>query len=135
MFSISQPFAHVESFFLLDGEKYRIEHFNTSFSQEWDYKGQPQHEMNGGQLVVTLAQAADDNLYLWAKKSTLLKSGQVLFQTDLGITVLRIDFLNAYCVSLSVSINAYSGSKTTLIITAENVNVNGVEHDNHWKKK
>lgn len=131
MFNLS----HINAYFILDGKKYDIEHFNTSFSQSTDFKGQPEHEVRGGQIVITIAQAADDNLYLWAKKSTLLKSGQVLFQTDMGISIIRIAFENGYCVNLSREISAYTGAKTTLIITSENININGVTHDNRWNNK
>lgn len=131
----SFPMAHINVYFFLDGKKYEVEHFNTSFSQEYDYKGQPQNEVHGGQLVITVTNSADDNLYLWAKKSTLLKSGEILFQTDLGITVLRLNFTNAYCVNLTREISAYSGTKTTLIIAPESINANGVTHDNKWTYK
>lgn len=127
------PDSHIEAKFLLDGEKYDVEAFNISFSQPTDYKGQPQHEVRGGQMSITLAQAADDNLYLWAKTATSQKKGQVLFQTDMGKTVLRIDFINAYCVTLSRNINAFTGTKTSLVISAENVTVNDIEHQNFWK--
>lgn len=73
-------------------------------------------------------------MYLWAKQSTLLKSGQIIFQTDLGITMLRISFSNAYCINLTREINSLTGTKTSLVITPEIVTMNGVEHDNFWSK-
>ena len=128
------PLAHVNAYFILDGKKYEIEKFKISFNQSIDFKGQPQHEMKGGQMLVTINQAADDNLYLWAKKSTLVKDGQVLFQTDLGISIIRLNFTNGYCVNLSREINAYTGSNTMLLISSESLSLNGIEHENHWKK-
>ncbi len=128
------PLAHLVAHFILDGKKYEIEQFKISFVQPTDYKGQPQHEMKGGQILIKITQIPDDNLYLWAKRSILLKSGQILFQTDLGITVLRINFTDAYCISLSRDINAYNGTSTSLIISPEIVKLNGVEHDNFWPK-
>lgn len=128
------PLAYLEGKFILDGKTYEIETFKIVFNQPIDYKNQPQHETLGGQLMVTLTQAADSNLYLWAKTSTLMKSGQVLFQTDLGITVVRIDFQNAYCVTLSRKTNSKTGTLTTLIISPEVVIMNDVEHDKFWPK-
>lgn len=128
------PSAHINAFFILDGKKYNIENFNIGFIQPTDYKGQPEHEMKGGQLTVTLSQAADDNLYLWAKKSTLVKSGEVLFQTDMGISVLKIIFNNGYCVNLTRELSAFNGTKTVLIISPESLVVNGIEHLNYWRK-
>ncbi|MEN9917608.1 MAG: hypothetical protein RL662_44 [Bacteroidota bacterium] len=135
MFNLSQPFAHVNAYFILDGEKYDIEQFKIGFKQSTDFKGQPEHEVRGGQLTITIDQTADDNLYIWAKKSTMQKNGQVLFQSDMGITVLRIDFINGYCVHLSREIGALSGTKTSLLISVESISLNGITHDNHWKKQ
>lgn len=126
------PLSHINAYFELDGKQYQVERFNINFSQPSDFKGQPQHEIKGGLLNITIPQLADDNLYLWAKKANLLKSGQVLFQTDLGISVLRINFTNAYCVNLSRVIDSRTGSETTIVIAPEIITMNGVEHDNKW---
>ncbi len=128
----TSPLAHLVASFILDGKEYEIEQFRIGFVQPTDYKGQPQHEITGGQILIKLSQIPDDSLYLWAKKSVQLKSGQILFQTDLGMNVLKIDFTNAYCISLTREINAYNGTSTSLIISPENVILNDVEHDNFW---
>jgi hypothetical protein len=126
------PLAHIEAKFILDGINYEVEGFKIEFSQPSDYKEQPQHEMLGGQIMLTLSQAADDSLYLWAKTSTLRKSGTVLFQTDLGMTVLEINFTNAYCIKMIREISNSAGTKTVLVISPEHVSMNGVEHLNRW---
>jgi hypothetical protein len=129
----ANPLAHVVSKFILDGKSYEVEDFKISFSQAVDHKGQPEHEVLGGQLFVTLREAADDNLYLWAKKSTQLKSGAILFQTDIGMTVLEINFTDAYCIHLARNINAYTGTTTALVISSKELRMNGVKHENYWK--
>lgn len=126
------PLAHINAKFILDGKNYDVEHFHIGFTQPTDHKGQPQHELKGGQINITLSHIADDNLYLWAKTSTMRKGGTVLFQTDLGITVLRVIFENAYCINLSRDIDAMKGSSTTLTISTEKISLNGLEHDNFW---
>jgi hypothetical protein len=126
------PLAHIEVRFTLDGETFEVENFDIDFEQPTDYKGQPQHEIEGGQMTIHISQVATNNLYTWAKTSTLQKSGTVLFQTDMGMTVLEVEFFNAYCVNLSRQINAYTGTKTILLITPEKVKLNGVDHDNRW---
>ncbi|GHV29698.1 hypothetical protein FACS1894177_01010 [Bacteroidia bacterium] len=131
---VTLPLSHLVAKFSLDGQMYEIERFKIGFSQDIDHKGQPEHETIGGKMFITITQAADNNLYLWAKKSTLLKSGQVLFQTDLGMTVLEIDFVNAYCINLTRDINAYTGTTTSLILSPEKVVMNGKSHENAWKK-
>lgn len=129
------PFAHINAYLILDGQKYEIEKFTTNFIQPSDFKGQPQHEVKGGKVTIVLSQTADDNLYLWAKQSTLRKGGEILFQTDLGITVLRINFTNAYCINLTREINALTGTKTSLVIAPEIITLNGIEHNNFWENK
>ena len=130
--SVLQPLAHHVITFILDGKKYDVERFGMEFSQPIDYKGQPQSNVRGGQIVINLTQMPDDNLYIWAKKSTLRKDGQVLFQTDLGMTVLEIDFKNAYCINLTMKINAFNGTDTSLTISSEIIIVDGIEHNNFW---
>ncbi|MEN9919315.1 MAG: hypothetical protein RL662_1751 [Bacteroidota bacterium] len=132
---IDLPLAHINVFFVLDGTKYEAEKFNIEFLQQGDYKGQPQHEVRGGQFVVTLTQLPDDNLHLWAKKSTLLKEGQVLFQTDMGISLMTLAFFDAYFVNLSTEISSFNGAKTVLIVSPKKVVIDGIEHENYWGLK
>lgn len=132
---INLPLAHLEAKLILDGKTYEIEQFRIGFSQPIDFKGQPQHEIGGGQMLIKLPHAADSGLYLWAKKSTLLKDGGILFQTDIGMTILEISFTNAYCISLTRELSAYNGTSTTLILSPEDVKMNGIEHNNFWSKK
>jgi hypothetical protein len=126
--------AHVIAKFTLDGDTYEVEQFNVRFHQPTDFKGQPQHEIMGGQLILVLPQAADNVLYDWAKRSSKLKSGEIAFETEMSSPVLKVLFTNAYCVKLTREIDAYAGTKTTLVIAPETVDVNGINHENHWKK-
>lgn len=130
---MSFPMAHITGKFIFDGKPYGIAKFKIAFAQAIDHKGQPQHETKGGQIMVVLSEAADDPLYLWAKTAQLTKGGQIVFQTDLGISVLRINFSNAYCINLERHTNNRTGTETTLIISSEIVSMNGVEHNNFWK--
>jgi hypothetical protein len=128
------PLAHLNVKFSLDGENYDVEHFDINFEQPTDFRGQPQHEIGGGQMTVHISQIPSDNLYLWAKTSTSRKSGILLFQTDLGMTVLTVEFTNAYCINLTRKINAYTGTNTILVISPDKVKINDIEHDNDWAK-
>jgi hypothetical protein len=127
------PLAHLNVKFILDGERYEIEGFTMDFRQPVDYKSQPQHEILGGQMMITLPQAADISLYQWAKTSTMLKDGTVLFQTDLGMTVLEIKFENAYCIQLLRETFDGGGTKTNMVISPQSVSLNGIEHQNYWR--
>lgn len=125
-----QPLAHIVAFIMIDGEKFEVENFRTNFIQPTDFKGQPQHEMRGGQISVNIPQAATDTLYNWAKKSTMQKNGKITFQTDMGITLLTVAFTNAYCIYLGREINASSGTFTSLTISPQTINLNGITHTN-----
>jgi len=129
---LASPLTHLKAIFILDEKKYDLENFEMKFVQEADFKGQPESEVKGGQLSFTIPQIADDNLYTWAKKSEMLKSGQILFQTDVGMSILRIEFENAYCVTLTRNISAFGGTQTNLIISAKALSLNGIEYNNRW---
>jgi len=132
---INLPLAHLNVKFNLDGVSYDVDQFHAGFTQPIDYKGQPQSETEGGKFSVTLERIADNILYQWAKTSTLLKNGSVIFQTDVGMTVFRFEFENAYCISLIRDIDAMRGSRTTLTVSAEILKLNGQEHCNFWPDK
>ncbi|MDR3062085.1 MAG: type VI secretion system needle protein Hcp [Dysgonamonadaceae bacterium] len=126
--------THVEATFVLDGKEYDIEHFGINFAQEVDHKGQPQNEMKGGQISITLTQSIGDNIYDWAKRANKQKPGKILFKSKTAGTVLEIAFLNASCVSLQHKINAMTGTETSLTIAPEKVTLNGITHDNRWRE-
>ncbi|HCC52271.1 MAG TPA: type VI secretion system needle protein Hcp [Porphyromonadaceae bacterium] len=126
------PHAHLVVKFKLDEKIYEVDDFSIRFDQPVDYKKQPQHEVHGGSMSLTLMQTADDTLYTWAKTSTKRKDGQVVFETDLGITVLEINFENAYCTELISEVNASSGACISLKIDPEIISMNGFDHDNNW---
>jgi len=128
------PLAHIKAEFSMDGETYEVEHFDINFKQPTDFRGQPQHEIGGGRISIHISQIPSNNLYLWAKTSTLRKNGILLFQTDLGMTVMKVEFFNAYCIFLTRKINAFDGTNTILVIAPEFVKINGIEHNNNWAK-
>ena len=132
---IDLPFAHLNVKFNLDGRSYDVEQFHTDFTQPVDFKGQPQYETTGGKFSIVLERIADAALYRWAKTSTELKKGSVVFQTDLGMTVFRFEFENGYCINLARDIDAMRGSRTTLTVSAETLKLNGEEHCNFWPDK
>lgn len=131
---INLPDSHIVAKFTFDGTTYDIEKFRIGFAQPTDFKGQPQQELKGGQIALTIAQIADKALFTWAKRATSLKDGEVTFQTDMGKSVLKVSFRNAYCVCLTREMNALTGTKTSIIIAPETVSLNDKEHNNGWAK-
>jgi hypothetical protein len=45
-----------------------------------------------------------------------------------------VAFTNAYCTKLHRAINMGQGLSTTLVLSPESVNVNGIDFDNQWVK-
>jgi hypothetical protein len=125
---------HVESHLLLDGNKYETIEFNVTFTQPTDHKGQPQHEITGGRLYITLPHIGDKTLNEWAKTPIMLKNGEVVFFSEISGTVMRVEFFNAYCIHMEYHINATEGASLKLTISPERMIINGVEHNNFWEK-
>jgi len=50
------------------------------------------------------------------------------------MTVMKVEFFNAYCNYLSRKINAYTGTNTVLCISSEKLKINGIDHNNNWAK-
>lgn len=124
--------SKIDAFLILDTVKYEIDGFQIVFGQPVDHKGQPQHETKGGQFTLRLTQSVDDNIYDWAKRSNKLKAGTIQFVSDTSGTILRIDFVDAACISLNHKINIYSGTETMLVIAPSIITMSDVTHNNRW---
>ncbi len=129
-----QPLSHVIVKFYLEGKTYDVERFKIGFTQPIDYKGQPQHEVRGGLISITIDQMPDAGLTNWARKSTQLKNGSIVFHTLMSNPVMRVEFEDAYCITLTRVIDARKGTRTALVISPETVKVNDVEHYNDWPR-
>lgn len=120
--------------FELDGKEYELSRFEISFGQEIDHKGQPQNEVRGGIIYATLSQIVPESIYEWAMKNRT-KNGTVVFKISSGSSPLKIEFSNSYCLSFKRNIDAVGeGIKTKLVISPEELLINGIRFDNHWGK-
>ena len=126
--------SKVDAFLFLDGKKYELASFQIVFGQPTDHKGQPQHEVKGGQFILTITQTIDDNVYNWGKDYNVYKSGTIRFISETEGTVLEMQFVKASCVSLSHKINAFSGLEISLVVTPAEITLNGILHDNNWRR-
>ena len=84
--------------------------------------------------MITLSQTVKNNIYGWAVKPWMKKSGAVLFKTGTSGVIFEVAFTNAYCIKLHRTINMGQGLSTALILSPEIVSVNGIEFDNRWVK-
>ena len=136
LFSFPQVDSNVNVIFSVDGDEYVVEQFKIGFHQPVDgIKNQPEGEVRGGHIMITLLQTVKNNIYGWAVKPWMKKSGAVLFKTGTSGVIFEVAFTNAYCVNLKRIIESMGqGLSTTLILSPESVSVNGIEFDNRWVK-
>ena len=136
LFSFPQVDSNVNVIFSVDGDEYAVEQFKIGFHQPVDgIKNQPEGEVRGGRIMITLWQTVKNNIYGWAVKPWMKKNGAVLFKTGTSGVIFEVAFTNAYCVNLKRVIESLGqGLSTTLILSPESVSVNGIEFDNRWVK-
>lgn len=131
LFSLPQIDSDLTAWFILDGKEYEMSQFNISFGQSVDHKGQPQDEVRGGRMLVSLSQTLPDSLYRWAMTS-IPKNGEIVFRSRTANAPFRLMFMNAYCVNFDRSIDINTGIYSELIISPDEIRVNEISFDNHW---
>lgn len=131
LFELPQIDSDLTAWFILDGKEYEMSQFNISFNQLVDHKGQPQDETRGGRMLIGLTQTLPDSLYRWAMTSTP-KNGEIVFRSKTTNAPLRLEFMNAYCVNFERLINAGTGVCSELLISPDEIVINGISFDNHW---
>ena len=131
LFQLPQIDANLTAWFILDGREYEMNQFNITFGQSVDHKGQPQDEVRGGRILISLNQTVPDSIYKWAMKS-IGKDGEIVFRSNTISSPLRIFIKNAYCIGLNRNIVDGSGIQTDLWITPDELLINGISFDNHW---
>jgi hypothetical protein len=130
-FNFSQVDSDISVWLLLDGKEYEVSVFDIQFGQGVDRKGQPQDEIRGGRMLVTLNQALPAGIYRWAMKSEP-KDGEVVVRSRTASAPLKVKFLNTYCVSLDRHVGGMSGLQTALYLSPDEIYINGISFDNHW---
>ena len=124
----------VDAKLILNGTEYEIETFHTRFEKSFDYKGEPQREVKGGLLTLTINHVADEQINNWMFNRSVKHSGSIVFASFSRIAnpVIVIEFVNGRCAKYSKSIG-HSTVSYTIIITAEEININGIDHENNPK--
>lgn len=135
LFSFPEIDTSISVWFSLDGEEYEVSQFKIGFHQPVDSnKNQPEGEVRGGKLMVTLTQAVKSSIYGWGIKPWVKKDGAVLFKTGTSGVIFEVKFTNAFCINMERNINIVSGLETVLVISPETVILQGVSFDNNWVK-
>ena len=131
VFNFPQIDSDLKVWFVFKDEEYELSQFNIGFGQATDYKGQPQDEVRGGVMMLTIADPVSDKIYKWAMKSLAI-DGVIEFRSKTASSPLKIEFTNGYCVNFDRVIEAGTGLSTMLTISPEEIRINGVNFDNHW---
>jgi hypothetical protein len=131
MFNIPALNVEMEAYLIIDGSKYQIEQFSMGFNQPVDYKGQPQNEVKGGQILVTITQTVPEEIYKWAMTS-IKKNGEIKFKSMVVNSPLKVSFTNGYCVNFSRITEVSGGIKTSLTISSESITINDITFTNNW---
>lgn len=135
LFNFPQVDSNVNVIFCVDGDEYEVEQFKIGFHQPVDgNKNQPEGEVRGGRIMITLSQTVKNNIYGWAIKPWVKKNGAVLFKTGTSGVVFEVAFTNAYYYRLQRNLNVGTGLETVLILSPETVSLNGFILDNNWVK-
>jgi len=132
-FNFPQIDSDLEVWFIFEGREYELEQFNISFVQGVDYKGQPQDEVRGGRILLTLSEAVPENIYRWAMTSST-RNGSVEFRSKTTNSPLKVEFTNGYCVNFERLVDTHTGLHTDLAISPEEVAINGFSLENKWVK-
>lgn len=131
LFSLPLIDSDLTAWLILDGQEYEMSQFNIGFGQSVDHKGQPQDETRGGRMAIGLTQTLPESIYCWAMTSTP-KNGEVVFRSKTTNAPLRVKFMNAFCVNFDRLIANDGGIITSLIISPDEISINGISFDNHW---
>lgn len=121
----------VDAKMLLNGIEYEIEAFNMRIYKSFDYKGEPQREAKGGSLMLKINHVSDEQINNWMFNRSVKHSGAIVFASFSRIAnpVVVIEFMNGRCVQYSKAIGDSTVSYT-ILISAEEIKVNGIEHKN-----
>jgi hypothetical protein len=122
----------IDGFLYVNGKEYEIQSFETEFVQADDWRGQPQHEVKGGLLLITLKQKSDDILNDWMFRKGTAYDGEVVFApvSRSENALLRISFTKGKCISFEKMIGINIGIQISLLISPEKISVNDIEQSN-----
>ena len=135
-FSLPQTDSNITAWLKLTDtcKEYELGTFNIEFIQPVDHKGEPQGEVTGGQITVTMMQATEEDLFAWAVSYSKKRSGVIEFKVESGSAPMKIEFINGCCIHFSQRMSSIEklGVEMTLIISAEELVVNGINLYKHW---
>ena len=124
--------AAIDGFLYVSGKKYEIQAFETEFSQPDHWTGQPQKEVKGGLLLITLKQKSDEILNNWMFRQNVAYDGLITFApvSRIANAPLQIRFEQGRCISFEKMLGTNIGIQLSLLISPEKLFFNTTEHTN-----
>jgi len=124
----------VDAKLILNGQEYEIETFNIRFHQSYDYKGEPQYEVKGGLITLSISHVVDKQINNWMFNRSVKHSGSIVFASFSRIAspVIVIEFVNGLCAEYTKTIG-HSTISYSILISAEEISINGIDHENNPK--
>lgn len=118
---------------LPSGKEYELLTFETEFQQAFDYRGEPEEEVKGGLLTLTMNHAATEELNAWMFGNNVAYSGLIRFApfSRFASPPLIISFEKGYCIQYQKTIGELGGGITLrLVISAKKISVDEITHKN-----
>jgi hypothetical protein len=114
---------------------YNLMHSEYSLSQGIQHDGKALGLVSGGTIILHLDHFTDSFLTKWAFNHRERKNGVLSYLDITGISFNKIVFKNGCCVASYLSYSRFSTNNitTTLVIQADEVELNGIVHKNEWK--
>jgi hypothetical protein len=127
----------VVAFFFRE-KRYILEEFDMDFRQDTNDKNQPESDVYGGLITLTISETPDEWLTAWMMNLQEKHDGELRFLINapkiMESAALHIVFKDAYCVSYQKVIHpAGAGLLTTLIISPRVVKIGQEEFENKRK--
>jgi hypothetical protein len=131
-----QTDSNITAYFkLFDTHKeYELASFNIEFIQPTDHKGEPQGEVMGGQITVAFSQALEEDFIDWAISYSKKRNGIIEFRVESASAPMKIEFVNGCCINFFQRMSSIEkmGIETTLVISSEEIIVNGISLYKDW---
>ncbi|AMP97414.1 MULTISPECIES: type VI secretion system tube protein TssD [Pedobacter] len=119
----------------INSKTYNLMHSEFSLNQSTQQDGKAVGLVAGGTIILHLDHFVDQNLTKWAFGHRERKNGLLSYLDITGIAFNKIAFKDACCVACYLSYSKFGDNNivTTLVIQANEIELNGVVHKNEWK--
>jgi hypothetical protein len=115
-------------------EGIRLISCDYSFSQAVDSKGLTSSKVQGGEINLSFGSIEDNEIIQWMISEEADKDGKISFIGDNNTKPFKtLEFKDARLISYNESFLDQSYMKTTLTISARQLNIAGIKHTNAWQ--